>query len=482
MAWKKRKIQEEEDEYTRPSPSDPDFLSEFLEDWEGIRNRHQGQTQVLNAFFKEGAQYIFNRAGRKFSKTTTNIDIVWRFAHENPGSVIYMCFPTITLGVEIVWDEKRLQWCDARDDYMLKKYVQKVDEPKHMLYFTNGSYVKVIGTWTEARGRGTQPDLLVVDEIQDCSGDYLDAMDPNLAAKNGRCVMSGTPPKKRNHYHEWEDRIFNNPKGKIFKFTSYSNDRLEHLSEWLDAKKQELTRAGKEDVWVREYLAEDCFSHAERVLPDARFQDFVSLEEKINQLPYKDKTPVMAIATQGNYLSAIWGILTPKKELYILEYELRSQIWDRSYAKFFEEEYVKEKTKKIQVMCGNRMRQLLWDPTKSFKDVIRGFTDCKQKPEWQDRGIPLLKEMMIENKIIISDKVAPFGLECQNLLMDESRREIEKMYPLISTFSMAVNEYFQREKISVAQTEQWDRFKAFRDAGLPLPTQRKKGNVLFKQR
>lgn len=484
MARPKKVVEEidlEEDVIVeKANPNDPEFWNEFYTDWMNSWTPHTGQKLIIDDFVSGQYDYMFVRAGRKFSKTTINIKASWFKALKKPNSTIYATFPTIALGTEIVWDEGRLQYCDMKDNYLRQKYVKHVNNNSHIMNFVNDSHIKLQGTWTEARGRGTQPDFLTVDEVQDCNADWIEAMDSNLGPKQAPCIMSGTPPKKRNHYQDWEQRILHNPRGKIYHFSSYDNDAIPHLKDWLDNKKQELIKAGKEDVWIREYLAEDCFSHADRVLPDAQFEDYVTLDHEVNKMRFQEKTPIMAIATQGKYICAMWGILTPKKYLYITDFELRNAIWDKSYVQFIEDEKVRKKTKELQDLCGNRMRRLLWDSTKSFKDVIRGFTDCKEKPEWQDRGIPLLREMMIERRIILSDKVAPFGMECQNLLADENKKDIERNYPMICAMSVMANEWFQREKIDVTEPEAFDKYQALKDAGI-LINKKPKGNIIFRQ-
>ena len=79
MGWESRfdnkptkKINSEKKSLENDSYS-PLLLKKFLDDWENCRNRHYGQKEILNAFFIENLQYIFIRAGRKFSKTSTNI-------------------------------------------------------------------------------------------------------------------------------------------------------------------------------------------------------------------------------------------------------------------------------------------------------------------------------------------------------------------------------------------------------------------------
>lgn len=453
---------------------DENYFIHFMEDWTNCRDRHEGQRQIIQAYL-DGAQYIIAKAGRKFAKTTSAIDIAWHFANEKPNRVIYFCYPTIALGIEVLWEEQRLQRCDRQDDKMKDKYVEKTDDSRHIVWFNNGSFMKLIGTWSEARGRGTQPDLLVVDELQDCSSNYLDAMDPNLAAKDGKCFMCGTPPKKRNHFYEWWDRIGSNPRGKRFHFTSYDNKSLPHLEEWLDRKKIELYKAGKEDEWIREYLAEDCFSSADRVLPDAEFRE--DLERVLMGFDYQERIPVLAVAMQGKYLSAVLAVVIRRKVIFILDMQHFPQIWNIPFSEIYSQ--LGKKMKDLQDLCANKIRHVLWDPTHSMIDVIGNFSKCRKDIKWQDRGIPLLREMMLGKKIFFSSKIADFGLECQNLLRDETEKDIEKGYPFVSALSMLVNEYFSIERFKIPVLKEFDKYQGFREMGLPCPTE-KKSKSIFK--
>ena len=318
MNWQKqtkfkngKKDNEEEKEGLK---TDPAYVRKFMDDWEKCRDRHPGQAEVLKAVFEDKLQYVFYRAGRKGAKTTTGIDVAWRLANEAPNRVGYLCYPTIAQGIEVVWEERRLQTCDQKDDSMFDKYVEKVDDSRHIVRFANGSFVKLIGTWTEARGRGTQPDFLIFDEFQDCNPDYIEAMDANLAAKeNAQCVMMGTPPKKRNQYEEWYERVKSHPKGKVFHFTSYDNIRLPHLKEWLDSKKIELLKANKEDVWLREYMAELCYSSSDRILPDAEFHEPEEIDKKARLFSYAERIPVLAVSVHPTYFCAVLCVFCQEK-------------------------------------------------------------------------------------------------------------------------------------------------------------------------
>ena len=481
MAWQKqtkfkggKKIDEEES----ASPKDlVQTAQKFMVDWEECRDRHPGQVEVLKAVFDEKCQYVFYRAGRKGAKTTTGIDVAWRLANEAPNRVGYLCYPTIAQGIEVVWEERRLQTCDRQDDNMFDKYVEKVDDSRHIVRFKNGSFVKLIGTWTEARGRGTQPDFLIFDEFQDCNPDYIEAMDANLAAKpHAQCVIMGTPPKKRNQYEEWYERVLSNPRGKVFHYTSYDNIRLPHLKEWLDNKKIELFKAGREDVWLREYMAELCYSSSDRILPDANFHEKEDIDRKALLFTYADRVPVLAISVHGNYFCAILAILIPKKMVFVVDHLIFPQVWNRAFSEMYPE--LSEKVKVLHDFCGKKIRNIVWDESKSFTDVISGFSPCRKDIKWQDRGIPLLRELMIKEKIIFSRQIADFGLECQNMLIEESEKDIQRNYPHVCTLAMLVNEYFSQEKTAIHSSKLFDKYDAFREMGIPCPP-KKRGTSLL---
>lgn len=483
MAWQKQskfkngKKQDEDSEDFKEPKSDPAYVRKFMEDWEACRDRHPGQKEVLRAVFDEQSQYVFYRAGRKGAKTTTGIDVAWRLANLAPNRVGYLCYPTIAQGIEVVWEERRLQTCDRKDDSMFEKYVEKVDDSRHIVRFANGSFVKLIGTWTEARGRGTQPDFLIFDEVQDCNPDYMEAMDANLAAKeNAQCVMMGTPPKKRNHYEDWWARVSNHPRGKVFHYTSYDNIKLPHLKEWLDNKHLELIKAGKEDIWLREYMAELCYSSADRILPDAKFMEKDEIDNFVRYFDYRERIPVLAVSVHQTYFVAVYAILVPKKTILVMDHVVVPQVWNQAFSEMYP--LLGEKAKALQDMCHKKIRQLVWDESGAFADIVSGFTKCRKDVKWQERGIPLLREMMVKDKIRFSREIADFGLECQNLLIEETDKEVQKNYPHICTLSMMVNEYFSQEKMTIPNLKPFDKYDAFREMGIPCPKP-KLGKSLF---
>lgn len=475
--FKSGKKVDEEVEKVKNTEDDSFYVANFLKKWEACRERHPGQQLVLNSVFVDHMQYVFYRSGRKGAKTTLGIDAAWKAANLSPNRVVYLCYPSIAAGIEIIWDERRLQTCDLKNDSMEKEFVEKIDDNKHIVRFFNGSFIKLVGTWTEARGRGRQPDFMVCDEFQDCNQDYIEASDSDLAAKpHAQCIFMGTPPKKRNHYESWWDRVGSNPRGKCYHMTSYDNTRLPHLKDWLDNKKIELIKAGKEDVWLREYMAEFCYSSSDRILPDAVFLEKDEIDKKARLFAFADRIPILAISVHPNYFCCVLGILLPRKILFVMDHLLFPQVWNRAFSEMYPE--LNEKVKVLQDFCGKKIRNIVWDESDAFVDVISGFTKCRKDLKWQDRGVPLLREMMIKNKIVFSREVADLGLECQNMLIEETPKEVQKNYPHICTLAMMVNEYFAQEKVVIHTAKPFDKYDAFREVGIPCPP-KKRAKSLF---
>jgi hypothetical protein len=452
------------------SDKDPEnnIYKEFLKDWEKIRVRNVGQQEILDEVFVKGKRYVFARIGRKGSKTTTNIDITWKFSMQKPLRTTFICLPTVTQAEEVYWNEKRLQWCDLENDDMTK-YVKHIDNKNKMITFVNNSTVKLIGTWSEARGRGTQPNLLIVDEIQDASSDYLDAMEPNLAAKSDSiCIMTGTPPKKKNHYHEWENRIKKNPEGFHVKYSSYMNTALPHLKGWLDNKKLELIAANKEDVWLREYMAEDCFRSDDRVLPDITFIEFDKMVSNLRSVDVSMFQPVFGLVVTEHHITATYSVIHWTRftgtKMYTLESNHLSRIWDKSYKTMYDE--MLKKMEEYSNIFKNPWRKVVFDQTETFSDVISGVNDCRKDLKWTKRGIPILKEMILNDRLTMSSKSSDIGVEAQNLLKEDDIRD----FPLVCAMAMIANEYYQSPSMSRYEQEHWDKMAPLREAGLIVNT------------
>jgi len=161
------------------------------------------------------------------------------------------------------------------------------------------------------------------------------------------------------------------------------------------------------------------------------------------------------------------AVVIPQKSIFVTEVITFRQTWKRSIADMYPA--LTPQLKELQDFCGKKMQNIVWDESKSFADVIVGFTECRKDTKWQDRGFLLLREMMANGKMHISNKLEEFGPECQKLLRDEPIKEIQSNYPHICTLAMLVNEFFQIERIKVKNLATFDKYDALRDMGIPVP-------------
>lgn len=454
-----------------------DLFDVWFEELKKRRILTKVQLDLLDAYFNHGVKYNFWRIGRKGTKTTLIIFIAWGESLKGKNRTTHIFLPTLELAKEVYWDENRLQYCDLcdpEDKALHNMFIKHVDKQRHLITFVNGSTVKLGGTWSEARGRGTQPNLLMFDEAKDCKAEFLSAAEPNLAAKeDSRCILAGTPPKKKNHYHEWEDRVIRNPQGKRVHYTSYSNTALPHLKEWLDNKRDELIAAGKEDEWLREYMAEDCFSSDERVLPDAQLTDHNEIMSYLRSVDSTAFTPIIGITITSNYLCSVIGVMLHSRytgvQTWILNTHTEKRLWDKSYKDMYHE--IEKQMKVYSDTFPKPWRKVVYDQTESFTDIISGITESRKDIKWTNRGVPLLKEMMINGKSNFSTQADQFGVESQNLLKEDNILD----YPTVCTMAMLANEYYQPPSLSKDEQVVWDEFAPLREAGIICTPPRKRG-------
>lgn len=411
------------------------------------RTLNPAQLEIIEAFFQGGAGRIFLRIGRKGSKTSTLILVAWLLAAYKPHCMINFLYPTLEQGYDVLWEEERVQNCDSHFPNFKNDWVEEVDEKKMTVHFKNGSKIRVLGTFGQKRARGTQPDLMIADEIQDVNPAYLMAADPNLMAKpDARFILSGTPPKIRNHYHEWEKRTLTLYGGRHFHYSSYINTSLPHLAAELDKKRDELIASGKEDEWIREYLAEDCFSSEDRILPDPKFTDYEILIPQLRQVHHVHRTHIIALHITQTTICVAFAIMEKSpnsaNKIYVLDYLLRLKLWDGSYREIYAQ--LPEMCEKITSIPFTQWRKWVTDESNSFIDVIPGFTKSRQDRgnTWAERGYPLMREMMHNDMLIFSDKLEPITLEIQNLLKGDDFNK----YPLTSAVAMIVNEHYQESR------------------------------------
>jgi len=257
---------------------------------------HPAQAQVKNALFTKGSEKVFLECGRKFGKTDFLNYILHRFALLFPNSACYFIAPFQKQAKELLWANNRLQnfffpnidpktglsptglsRLEASQVYeeMKAKYGVVVNNTEMRIKFGNGSFIKLDGADQYEAYRGVNPHIIVYDEFKDHHPKFHDGMDPNLATFNAPLIIVGTPPEgdedNAPQYIEMADYCFKDKNSAYFNKSSYCNPHIS--SDWLDKKRQELIDRNREDVWLREYMAQRVLSGSRAIFPMLKFPE-----------------------------------------------------------------------------------------------------------------------------------------------------------------------------------------------------------------
>jgi hypothetical protein len=232
---------------------------------------HSGQWKPLRALFRDKKEIVQLQCGRKFAKTESAIYAAWRYAIENPGSLIYIIAPTRRQAKDIYWISKRLQ------TYSDPSLIVDIRENELRLVIDSynsdniASSIILDGCDNVNALRGINPDLVVYEEFRDHSKEFdVEVMTPNRAAKSSQLFVISTPPDNECYYTEFTEevsRVAREPDSPYFFMEAPTSDNPFISREWLKKTEEKLTRAGQRAVWEREFLGRYIQGGATAVLP-----------------------------------------------------------------------------------------------------------------------------------------------------------------------------------------------------------------------
>lgn len=204
-------------------------------------------------------QVILNKArykvlnwGRRSGKTTV-------FAYEALGTALTVDGAKITYYAQTFGDARDIAWdifLDVFGEAVVKKNETLLEIQVRNL---KGGLSRVsLKGWesvvTANKGRGTENDLLLVDEVAFCRGfneNYEKVLDPTLLTTRGRAVF-GSTPNGFNDFYELTNKAILNKSGEWFYSHATSYDNPHNDRKWLDNKKEEIG----DDRFSQEYLAD----------------------------------------------------------------------------------------------------------------------------------------------------------------------------------------------------------------------------------
>jgi hypothetical protein len=239
---------------------------------------HKGQTRVGKAVFNSPSDIIYVECGRKWGKSECAVYLCWMYAATRPNAEVYYLAPLVKQAKELVWVNNRMQSCNTYADWFIPEMERALGGPIKILsqdgriLLPNGSFIKVDGSDNVESQRGLKPDFVVADEYRDFKPNWIETVRPNMAVKRGRMLFITTPPHAPNHAYELareaEEAVAEGNEYYFYINTpTFENDRIEGHHEWLEREKARLYKAGRENEWRREYMAEFILDNEHAVLP-----------------------------------------------------------------------------------------------------------------------------------------------------------------------------------------------------------------------
>jgi hypothetical protein len=428
---------------------------------------HYGQVPVAQALFRGLKRYVFLQCGRKFGKTDFAIYCMYLFAIMFPNSQIYYIADTMKHGGELVWKNQRLQKFflstkrrkgESHVAYQMRrslgkklheKYVWKSNDSEMRLYFNNGSWIKVYGAENFANADVLEPSFMVYDEFKSHDPRFNEAMEPNLRVFKAPLLILGTPPDEPETYYE---KIANSVKrmgyGEWFKRPSYMNNFIYPLGEQDPEFVEECEKydlRGDEDVKLRELYAEIVVSGSKSIfpvlqLPEWDYENDRYLGYSRHVRPHKELlAPVLARPKDFEFYdiydagsTSCFGVLIAAVHRRTKEVLILDEIYERDQRRTTTGCIYPTATDKRMAINGweeswhgEYDNAAAWFAGEVLDRYERSLMPCtkdlsSRSENKKEIKLSLIKDMLIEGKLLISERCRWLIWEMKNYRRDEN--------------------------------------------------------------
>ncbi len=404
---------------------------------------HSGQVRVGKALFVDGKKKIFIQCGRKWGKTEFVIYTLLRWAVMNPGCTCAYFGDKRVNARKIIW--RRLKTFIPKEFLLEGSMERGFKEQTLEVRLWNGSEIVVDGTVDEDSGRGVEPHLVVYDEYKDHNPDFHKGMEPNLEVHKAIIMFIGTAPDHENHFTEMAEEVKNDPEGFYIEAPSEegpvygSPEGLDRLKK-LEARHQ---LRGDYAGFLREYKGKFVLGGAGAIFPMwNRTKHTVSdsnLKEEIRKNGGKLEWYVITDPGTTSCHASLLAALNPyNKVWYILE-------------EIYEKNPEQTSTRRMWPRIEGLMKK--WNPSKPISDPswYKGYDEAgawfanevsdsypgvglsptNKKLHDKESGLSLIKDQMIENRIIINSECVWMIWEIERYVKDKNNNIPKKNDHLI---------------------------------------------------
>lgn len=386
---------------------------------------HPAQIMIGRALLAERKRLVFAQCGRNFGKTELMSYLLWRWAYTFPGSENYYFAPYQKQAKEILWASRRIQ------SFGPLSWVRAINNTESRIEFENGSFIKLDGSDNVDAYRGVKPKgLIVYDEFKDFRPEFHDAFDPNRAAHDAPLFVIGTPPETENHFVTLAAECLRDPLKAFFRFPTSSNPHIPR--EWLETKKEELYAKGEGDKWEREYEALFVRGGASTIFPmfdpSKHVRSHGSIMAEIVRDMRKLDWYLWADPAGASCFAVLFVAINPyTRRVYVLD-----EIYETSQAEM------------TVVKIGHRIlakRQELqprkewrqgydeaetWFANEMLAQFNEGFEPTSKAKSDKVSGLSLIKDILLDGNLIISDRCKKLTWEMLNYRKDDKGKILKQ--------------------------------------------------------
>ena len=434
---------------------------------------HTGQVRVGRALFNDNCKEVFVQAGRNWGKTELVGYCLWRWALMNEKSENYYFAPYMKQAREILWASQRLQSFGPRE------WITNINNTEMRITFMNGSFIKLDGSDNVESYRGIKPHgLTVFDEFKDFRPEFYDAFEPNRVAHQSPIVIIGTPPDRECQFLVIAKDFKDSKTKRFFKEPSSVNPHLDKA--WLESQQQQLIARGEEDVWQREYEAEFVPGGVSKIFP--MFTRTCVLEHSaLLKRIHRDRKKLEYIVVADPAASTVFGVLFGALNPYTKEWFILGELYESEQSEMTVGRIgMKVNSRKIELNERAEWRQVYDEASSWFKaemyDRFGEFWEPTHKAvHKKDYGLSLIKDIMLNNKILISDRCTNLFWELDNYYKDKNGKIPKENDHLIDCLRymvhsanydlMAVKEYKEAEDEDFRGARISDDFEGMDDWG-----------------
>lgn len=389
---------------------------------------HAGQQPVIYAAFGLKEPVIVDESGRKKGKSEEIAYFLWRMALTTRPMGHYYFAPEQKQAKEIFWAANRIQ------TFGPQSYITDINNSEMRIRFRNGAFIKVDGSDNFNAYRGiSEVGSAVYDEYRDFRPEFHRAFGPNLAVHSAPLLVCSTPPEApegseaAEHYDSMKMGLV--PGRSYFNFPSWVNPYLSR--DWLRREKAKLLARGEWDVWAREYEAKrviggnnaifPMFSRKRHVRPHAELMAEVMRSQWTRFEWQKGADPGNASVFGG-----LFRVINPyTKKVYVLD-----ELYEKDQAETSTSRMIPRFREKSAELCPNALAHdvewsqtydeaATWFATEAMSSFEDHWTPTQKAQNKKDEGLSLIKDQMLHDLIVFSDRCVNTIREIEGYIRDK---------------------------------------------------------------